>query len=187
MDDFGVANADYFQQMYRDIYSEETGIRLVSNKGEPKPGRLVECKLLEMLIFLDSEGVVHVTLYDKREDYNFFINRLPNIDLNACKFQSISSFYGEIVRLFHLNTHSNGFFENITDVAFTPSSTLSPNSTWGTWKQRQKRRLHLQRRAHLPKHLQGAKLRILIPIELKFHTVVFLSLHCLLDLVSHRL
>jgi hypothetical protein len=45
----------------------------------------------------------------------------------------------------------------------------------------------LQRRAHLPKHLQRAKLRILIPIGLKFRTILFLSLHRLLDLLSHRL
>jgi hypothetical protein len=41
--------------------------------------------------------------------------------------------------------------------------------------------------AHLPKHLQRAKLRILIPIGLKFRTILFLFFHCLLDLVSHRL
>jgi hypothetical protein len=56
MDDFGVANADYFQQMYRDIYPEETGIRLVPNQVDPKPGRLVECKSLDTLIFVDTEG-----------------------------------------------------------------------------------------------------------------------------------
>jgi hypothetical protein len=117
MDDFGVANADYFQQMYGDIYPEETGIRLVPNKVEQKPGHLVECKLLNTLIFVDTEGVVHVTLYDKREDYSFFVNRFPDIDSNACKFQSISSFNGEIVRLFRLDTHSNGFIKNVTDVA----------------------------------------------------------------------
>jgi hypothetical protein len=117
MDDFGVANADYFQQMYRDVYPEETGIRLVPNRVEPKDGRLVECKLLDTLIFVDAQGVVHVTLYDKREDYSFSVNRFQDIDSNACKFQSISSFYGGIVRLFRLNTHTSGFFENVTDVA----------------------------------------------------------------------
>jgi hypothetical protein len=54
-------------------------------------------------------------------------------------------------------------------------------------ERRKRRRPHLQRKAHLPKHLQGAKLRIPIPIGLKFRTILFLSLHCLLDLVSHRL
>lgn len=57
------------------------------------------------------EGTVHVTLYDKREDYDFFVNRFPDIASHACKIQSISSFYGEIVRLFRLNTHMEGFFE----------------------------------------------------------------------------
>jgi hypothetical protein len=117
MDNFGVANANYFQEMYKDIYPEETGIKLVPNKVNPKHGRLVECKLLDTLIFVDAEGIVHVTLFDKREDYNFFVNRFPDINSNACKFQSISFFYGEIVRLFRLNTHSTGFFVNITEVA----------------------------------------------------------------------
>jgi hypothetical protein len=117
MDDFGIINADYFQDMYRDIYPEETGIRLIPNKVRLKQGRLVECKLLDTLIFVDSDGVVHVTLYDKREDYEFFANRFPDIDSNACRFQSISSFYGEIVRLFRLSTHREGFFENVSEVA----------------------------------------------------------------------
>jgi hypothetical protein len=117
MDDFGVANANYFQEMYKDIYPEETGIRWIPNKVEPKDGRPFECKLLNTLIFVDANRVVHVTLYDKREYHNFFVNRFPDIDSNACKFQSISFFYGEIVRLFRLNTHSTGFFENITEVA----------------------------------------------------------------------
>jgi hypothetical protein len=36
MDDFRIANADYFQEMYRDIYPEETGITLVPNKVKMK-------------------------------------------------------------------------------------------------------------------------------------------------------
>jgi hypothetical protein len=77
MDDFGVANADYFQQMYRDIYPEETGIRLVSNRVKLKPGRLVESKLLDTLIFVDLEGVVHVTLYDKCQSAHSILQLVP--------------------------------------------------------------------------------------------------------------
>lgn len=117
MDDFGITNAEYFQAMYRDIYPEETGITLVPNKVKLKPDRLVECKLLDTFIFVEQDGRVHVTLYDKRDDYNFFVNRFPDIDSNACKSQSVSSFYGEIVRLFRLNTHLTGFFENTAEVA----------------------------------------------------------------------
>jgi hypothetical protein len=32
MDDFGVTNAGYFQEMYKDIYPHETGIKLVPNR-----------------------------------------------------------------------------------------------------------------------------------------------------------
>jgi hypothetical protein len=53
MDNFGIANAEYFQDMYRDIYPEETGITLVRNKVTLKPGRLVECKLLDTFIFVE--------------------------------------------------------------------------------------------------------------------------------------
>jgi hypothetical protein len=117
IDDFEVANANYFEQMYRDIYPEKTGIQLVRNKVDPRPDKLVNCKLLDTLIFMDTAGKTHVTLYDKREDCDFFVNRFPDVDSCACKFQSISSFYGEIVRLFRLNTHEDGFFENVTEVA----------------------------------------------------------------------
>lgn len=117
MDDFGIANAPYFQNMFWDIYPEETGIRLVPSQVEPKPDRPKECKLLDFLIYVDLEGVVHVTLYDKRADYSFFVNRFPDIDFNVSRAQSISTFYGEIVRLFRLNTHTRGFFENVGHVA----------------------------------------------------------------------
>lgn len=117
MEDFGVANAPYFQLMYSDIYPKETGIRLVPNKVDPSPDKLAECELLDTLIFVDLEGVVHVTLYDKRSDYRFHVNRFPDIDSNVSRAQSISTFYGEIVRLFRLNTHSLGFFNNIGHVA----------------------------------------------------------------------
>jgi hypothetical protein len=113
----GIANAPYFQNMYRDIYPEETRIRLVPNQVEPKPDRLKECKLLDSLIFVDLEGVVHVILYDKRADYSFFVNRFPDIDSNVSRAQSISTFHGKIVRLFRLNTHIRGFFENVGHVA----------------------------------------------------------------------
>lgn len=117
MDDFGITNAEYFQDMYRDISPESTGIKLVPNKVKPHPNRPIQCKLLDTLIFTDPSGEVHVTLHDKRDDYEFFVNRFPDIASNASKFQSISSFYGEIVRLFRLNTHSEGFFDNVADVA----------------------------------------------------------------------
>jgi hypothetical protein len=117
MDDFGVANAPYFQQMYRDIYPQETGITLVPNQVIPGPDKLKECRLLDSLIFVDFEGIVHVTLYDKRSDYIFHVNRFPDIDSNVSRAQSISTFFGEIVRLFRLNTHSLGFFDNVSHVA----------------------------------------------------------------------
>jgi hypothetical protein len=117
MDNFGIANAPYFRNMYRDIYPEQTGIRLVPNQVVPQPEHLVECKLLDALAFVDLEGKVHTTLYDKRDDYKFFVNRFPDIDLNVSRAQSISTFYGELVRLFRLNSHPKGFFSNVGHVA----------------------------------------------------------------------
>jgi hypothetical protein len=72
---------------------------------------------LDILVFVNSAGVIHVTLYDKREDYQFFVNRFPDINSNVCRSQSIASFYGEIVRLFRINTHPDGFFDNTSEVA----------------------------------------------------------------------
>jgi hypothetical protein len=103
--------------MYRDIYSQGTGNRVIQNEVIPQPGRLEECKLLETLIFVDSNGIVHVTLYDKRNDYRFFINRFSDIDSNVSRAQSIFTFHDEIVRLFRLNTHPEGFFQNVSQVA----------------------------------------------------------------------
>jgi hypothetical protein len=117
MDDFGTVNAPYFKDMYKDVYPNETGILLVPNRVKLKPDRLVECKVLDILVFVDLAGTVHVTLHDKRQDNDFFVNRFPDVDSNVCRSQSISSFYREIVRLFRINTHPEGFFENISEVA----------------------------------------------------------------------
>lgn len=116
MDDFGVTNADYFEDMYHDIHPHKTGTRLVPNWVKFKPVRLIECKILDILVFVDTAGVTHVTLYDKREDYKFFVNRFPDINSNVCRSQSIASFYGEVVRLFRINTHLEGFFDNVSEV-----------------------------------------------------------------------
>jgi hypothetical protein len=117
MDDFGTVNAPVFKDMYKDVYPEGTGLRLVPNRVNFKPGRLLGCKVLDILVFVDLAGTVHVTLHDKREDYDFYVNRFPDIDSNVCSSQSISSFYREIVRLFRINTHTEGFFENVSDLA----------------------------------------------------------------------
>jgi hypothetical protein len=114
---YGVTNAEYFQEMYKDIYPYETGIRIVPNKVQVKPGRLLKCKILDILVFVDSAGKTRITLYDKRDDNSFFVNRFPDIHSNVCRAQLISFFYGEIVRLFRINTPREGFFENTSEVA----------------------------------------------------------------------
>jgi retron-type reverse transcriptase len=46
MDVFGIANAPYFQHIYRDIYPEKLKIRLVPNKVTPRSDRRKEYKFL---------------------------------------------------------------------------------------------------------------------------------------------
>lgn len=103
MDDFGIVDAPYFQDIHQKIYPAETNIKLVPNKVKLRPDRLVDGKLLDATIFVDLRGVVHVTLDDKREDGHFHVNRFSDIDLNVSRTQSISPFFGETVRLFWLN------------------------------------------------------------------------------------
>lgn len=117
MDDFGAANAAYFQEMYTAIYPPETGIRLVPNLVNPKAGRVLECRLLDLLIYTEQDGKTHITLFDKRADFDYFVNRFPDIDSNVSRAQTISTFYGEIVRLFRINAHQEGFFQNVAEVA----------------------------------------------------------------------
>lgn len=52
----------YFQDIYREVCPPETSVRMVPNQIIPKPGDLVECKLLDLLIYVDSKRIVHVTL-----------------------------------------------------------------------------------------------------------------------------
>lgn len=58
-----------------------------------------------------------IIIYDKRADFNYFVNRFPDIDSNVSRAQSISTFYGEIVRHFRINSHLEGFLSNVTEVA----------------------------------------------------------------------
>jgi hypothetical protein len=70
MDDFDVTNADYFQEMFKDIYPHETGIRLVPNRVKLKEGRLLECKILDILVFVNLQVpyTSHYTTNEKTTD-----------------------------------------------------------------------------------------------------------------------
>lgn len=113
MDDFGIANALYFLAMYREIYPLESGIRLVPNTVQLQPGHTLECKFLDLFIYKDTKGTVHITLHDKRFDYAFFVNRFPDADSAASLHQSHDTFFGELVLIFRINTDRTGFLTNI--------------------------------------------------------------------------
>jgi hypothetical protein len=112
MDDFDVANAPYLMQMYQEIYPEESGIKLIPNQVTLTNGNLFECRFLDMLTCKDSRGQIHITLHDKRFEYAFFVNRFPDDDTAASREQSHNTFYGELVRIFWINTDREGFLRN---------------------------------------------------------------------------
>lgn len=100
-DDFEVANAPYFKEMYRDIYPASSVIVLIPNEINPREGFKVESHFLDTLTCVTHGNEVHiVTLFDKRSSYDFFVNRFPDVDSTASETQSHSVFYGELVRIF---------------------------------------------------------------------------------------
>jgi hypothetical protein len=112
MDHFDVANAPYFMQMYQEIYHEESCIKLIPNHVTLTNGNLLECRFLDTLTYEDTRGQIHITLHDKRFEYAFFVNRFPNYDTAASRIQSHNTFYGELVRIFRINTDREGFLRN---------------------------------------------------------------------------
>lgn len=116
-DDFQLTNVPYFLGMYRDIYPETSGIVLIPNDVTLQDGRIAESNFLDTVTFVTENGEVHITLYDKRASYAFSVNRFPDINTNASRSQSHSVFYGELVRMFRINTHIEGFVRNAADTA----------------------------------------------------------------------
>lgn len=116
-DDFNIANTPYFVHMYRDIYPESSGIVLIINITVPRQGRLFECHFLDTLTYKTADGELHITLFDKRSSYNFEINRFPDVFSNVSRIQSHSVYFGELVRMFRINTHVTGFLQNSAETA----------------------------------------------------------------------
>jgi hypothetical protein len=112
MDDFDVANAPYFMQMYQKIYPEGSGIKLLPNQVTLTNGNLFECRFLDTLTYKDSQGQIHITLHDKHFQYAIFVNIFPDYDIAASRIQSHNTFYGELVRIFRINTDRKGFLRN---------------------------------------------------------------------------
>jgi hypothetical protein len=115
-DNFQVANVPYFMIMYRDIYPESSGITLIP-KVIPKARRKIESHFLDTLTYVTHAGEVFITLYDKRSSYSFKVNRFPDVATNASRIQSHSVFYGELVRMFRIDTHVTGLLQNSAKIA----------------------------------------------------------------------
>jgi hypothetical protein len=114
-DDFQVINSPFFLLKYRDIYPVSSGISLINNEVQPSPGRKAESHFLDTLTYVTENDEVHITLYDKRSSYSFDINRFPDVESNASRIQSHSVFFGELVRMFRINTLQDGFLRKSTE------------------------------------------------------------------------
>ena len=73
------------------IYPEETGITLIPNRLTFSRDHVLECNLLDTHTFVDSQGQTHVTLV-----LDFLRRSCPT---------------------FRINTHSQGFLQNVADMA----------------------------------------------------------------------
>jgi hypothetical protein len=103
--------------MYKDIYPASSGITLIPNEVLPQQGRKVKSHFLDTLTYATDAGKKHITLYDKRSSYNFEVNRVLDIDTNASRLQSHSVFFEELVRIFRVNTHEEGFLQNSAETS----------------------------------------------------------------------
>ena len=115
MDDFAIVNSPTFQDLYRDIYPEYSGVVLVPNVLPPDPSLLTQAHFLDMHIFVPVDAQeVHITLYDKRMNFPFTIHKFPHVSSNFCIQQTHGVFFSELVRIYRINTHFKGFLKNVS-------------------------------------------------------------------------
>jgi hypothetical protein len=72
------------------------------------------------LHFLDLEidlNKSHVTLYDKRRDFNFKVIRMPNKSGNQPIATGLRAYYGQLVRLARIISTKDEFLKNLSDIS----------------------------------------------------------------------
>ncbi len=115
-DDFCVINCPEFAEIYRDVYPAHTGVTLVHVTMPDQDGIITQAYFLDMHIYVEHTGEVYITVYDKRTAFQFDIHKFPHGASNACVKQIHNIFFGELVRLYRINTHFTLFLQNVADL-----------------------------------------------------------------------
>ncbi len=117
MDDFAICNDHEFANYFHIIYPAYSGVSIVVNEIPHKHGILTHAHFLDMYIFvLEHSLEVFITLYDKRTSFPFDIHKFPHASSNACSQQIHNIFFGEVIRLYRINTHLHLFLQNVASL-----------------------------------------------------------------------
>ncbi len=119
MDDFCVCNSHEFINFFHLIYPEYSGISIVVNDMPKTPGILTHAHFLDMYIYVHEHSLeVFITLYDKRTSFPFDIHKFPHASSNACSQQIHNIFFGEVIRLYRINSHLHLFLQNVASLFY---------------------------------------------------------------------
>ena len=94
-----------FEQYYKEIYPEELELKKESTSS-------ITCTFLDLKIDI-KDKVFFTSLYDKRDDYNFKIVRLPYRCSNIPKTMFVSSIVAEILRIARVTSSFQPFLTSV--------------------------------------------------------------------------
>ena len=94
-----------FEKHYKEIYPEELQLKKESKFSNT-------CSFLDLSINIEHNSFV-TSLYDKRDDYNFKIVRLPYRSSNIPKKMFTSSIVAEILRIARVTSSFQSFLTSV--------------------------------------------------------------------------
>ena len=94
-----------FEKYYKDIYPKELELKKENTKSN-------FCSFLDLSISIQNNTFL-TSLYDKRDDYNFKIVRLPYRSSNIPKKMCISSVLAEILRIARVTSTFQPFVTSV--------------------------------------------------------------------------
>ena len=100
-----VNDGGMFEKYYKDIYPIELVLKKESNNDKT-------CSFLDMKIEILNKSFF-TSLYDKRDDYQFGIVRLPYVSTNIPKKMFISSIVAEILRIVRVTSTFQSFLKSV--------------------------------------------------------------------------
>jgi len=103
IDDLFSVNNDNFGNSIREIYPSELGLK------DTNPGSTEVCYLDTKIVHGDSSAPFHISVYDKRGDFDFRIVNFPTMDSNIPAIPAYGVYISQLVRYARICTAKADF------------------------------------------------------------------------------